>query len=102
MSEHDEWLAKHKGEYLYSWGQVWDCEDDECGCTEAQVVDFYQNKVVRNARVPVIAWRGEFHTDHESGAAAELVAYRRALRESDPERETAIQWQEGIDYEGDE
>lgn len=97
-AENDAWLREHKGDYIKSWGYVWTCED-ECGCSQAQVVDFYQNKVVHSARVPITAWEGEFHTECEPGADAELAEYRRALRESDPEREAAIEWQRGVDYD---
>ena len=97
----EEWLRVHKGAYLYSWGEVWTCGDD-CNCTQAQVTDFYQNRVVRNARVPITVWEGEFHTEYEQGADAELAQYRRELRASDPEREAAIRWQEGVDYGADE
>jgi hypothetical protein len=98
VSDNAEWMATHKGEYLKSWGYVWTCDDD-CGCEQAQIVDYYRNKVVYNARVPITAWAGEFHTDHEPGADAELAAYRRRLREVDPDREAAIEWQRGVDYD---
>lgn len=97
MTDRDEWLEKHKGAYIQTVGMVWECGDDECGCTEAQIVAYYENKVVR-ARVPITEWAGEFHTEHEGGADEELAAYRRALREGDPQREASIIWQEGIDY----
>ncbi len=102
MSEHDEWMAKHKGEYLRTVGEVWDCRDEECGCTQAQVTDVFRNKVTGTSLVFVGIWAGEFHTDHEPGAGAELAAYRRELRKSDPEREATIRWQEGVDYGLDE
>lgn len=96
--ETDEWLAEHKGRYQKTVGYIWECGDDECGCTEATVVSYYENKTDPRWRVPINEWTGEFYTDHESGADAELAAYRRALRESDPEREVAIEWQKGVDY----
>lgn len=89
----------HKGEPIKTVGMVWECYD-ECGCTEAQVITYHRNKVVPSARVPVVEWSGISHTDHEPGAAAELAAYRRRLREEDPEREAAIEWQSGVDYGG--
>lgn len=94
----DDWMTDHKGEFLYRWGRVWECGDDECGCTEAQIVAYYQNKVVHNGRVPVVEWSGEFRSDHEAGADEELAAHRRHLREADPQYEAATQWQRGIDY----
>lgn len=94
----DEWMSKHKGALIQTVGMVWEC-DDECDCTEAQIVSYYQNKVVRNARVPVVDWSGEWHTEGEPGADAELAAYRRELKAEDPEREAAIVWQKGVDYE---
>lgn len=99
MSESPEWLREHQGAHLYTYGYVWECGDDECGCTQAMVVDYFQNKVLPRARVPINAWSGEFHTEHEPGADADLAEYRRTLKEADPEREAAIEWQGGVDYE---
>jgi hypothetical protein len=97
-AEQDPWLAKHKGDYLWTEGRVWDCGDDHCRCSQAQVVDVFKNKTewrdYQGQRwvVRLAAWEGKFYTDGESGAAEELLSYRRALRESDPEREAATRW----------
>jgi hypothetical protein len=99
MSEHDEWTLKHKGAYVRTVGMVWEC-GDECGCTQAVVFDDFANKVAGpRFRIPVRVWEGDFHTDHEDGADAELAAYRRDLAMSDPAREAAIEWQQGVDYD---
>jgi len=78
----DDWLEKHKGRLLDTVSYVW--EDDECGCTQAVIVERYENKVVGLPWiVPVTIWEGPFHTDFEPGAAGELAAElsRRALEE---------------------
>lgn len=99
MSETQEWMDKHKGPLVRTVGMVWECYDDECGCTQAQIISYYRNKVVWNAVVPVVDWEGEFHTDHESGADEELAVHRRQLKLQAPEREASIQWQNGVDYD---
>lgn len=101
----DEWLAKHKGDYLHTVGQVWYCDDDYCNCSQAQVIDVFKNKTEwrdyfgQRWVVHLGVWEGKFYTDGELGAAEELRAYRLALREADPEREAAIQWD--FDMDGD-
>jgi len=104
MSESQEWMAEHKGRYLKTVGYIWECGDDDCRCEQAVIVDYFENKVDHRFRVPVNAWRGTFTTWEgrvEGGIDpdAELVARRRHLRETDPEREAAIEWQRGIDYD---
>jgi hypothetical protein len=86
------WIDDHKGDLIKTVGQVWACGDDECGCTEAQVVNIYLNRVTRDSLVRELVWSGDFHTDWESGAEEELDAYRAALRELDPELERRIEW----------
>lgn len=95
----DQWMAEHKGPHLKTVGYVWECEDDECGCSQAVVVSYYRNKVVPNARVPINDWAGDFYTDHESGADLDLAEYRRHLKATEPEREAEIEWQQGVDYD---
>ena len=104
MTDHEEWLATHKGEYLYTVGMIWECGDDDCRCEQAQVIDYYANKRVRGV-VPIVVWEGTFTTadsraDGDLSPDAQLAAYRLSLRLSDPEREAAIRWQEGIQYIG--
>lgn len=95
----DEWMLAHKGELIRRVGMVWECYDD-CGCTEAQIIAYYRNKVVWNARVPVVEWSGTWRTDGEPGADAELAEKRRELRAEDPDLEASIEWQRGVDYGG--
>jgi hypothetical protein len=95
------WFEDHKGPYLRTEGYVWNCEDDDCGCSQAFMRNVYHNKATMTSVVFENVWEGSFHTDWESGAAQELGEYRRALRKSDPDREAAIIWQAGIDYELD-
>lgn len=95
------WMRTHKGDHVRTVGMVWVCEDDDCRCSQAQVVSYYRNLVAPHARVPVLDWEGEFHTDGELGADAELAAYRRELKAEDPEREAAITWQQGVDYDAE-
>lgn len=92
------WLAEHKGEYVDTIGLVWECGDDYCNCTQAQIVDRFKNRKVP-AVVSLLAWEGTFFTDREQGADAELAAKRRELARVDPDREAAITWQEGVDYD---
>lgn len=86
-----EWLAEHQGQYRRTYGRVWHCDDD-CACSRAEIVDEYQNKVVRNAVVPVMAWEGTFFTEGEGDAEAELRAERTRLLTEDPERAAQIDW----------
>ncbi len=97
MSTQERWLVEHKGPYVDSIGMVWECGDDYCNCTEAQIVDRYRN-LKTNGLVLTGVWNGTFYTDGEQGAEAELAEERRRLRVQDPEREAAIRWQDGVDY----
>jgi hypothetical protein len=104
MSESAEWLAEHQGRYVKTIGFIWECGDD-CRCEEAQVQDIFENKTDRRFIVRRHVWSGTFTTEDAriGGDApspeAELAEYRRALRLVDPEREAAIEWQQGIDYD---
>lgn len=98
MTESDEWLREHKGALVRTVGMIWECYDD-CRCTQAVVTSYYRNLKAWNARVPVNDWAGEFHADGEPGADRELAIYRRALKETDPDLEAAIEWQRGVDYD---
>lgn len=102
--ESAEWMAAHKGRYQKTVGYIWQC-GDECGCEQAVVVDYFENKTDPRFRVPVGVWEGSFvvgdsREPDDPSPDAELAEYRRHLRESDPEREAAIEWQDGVDYEG--
>jgi hypothetical protein len=104
MSESAEWLAEHQGRYVKTVGFIWECYDD-CRCEQAQVQDIFENKTDRRFIVRRPVWSGTFTTEEgrlggdNPSPDAELAAYRRALRESDREREAAIEWQEGVDYD---
>lgn len=98
MTDAQTWMLEHKGALVRRVGMIWECGDDTCGCEQARVIAYYQNKVVPRARVPVCEWEGNFFTDHESGADDELAAHRRELAKTDPAREAAIEWQRGVDY----
>ena len=90
MSAADElWLREHKGEYIDTRGTVWDCGDDYCGCSKAEVYERYKNLKAPGFVVNVGVWEGPFHTDHEPGAEDDLRAYRDSLP---PERVAAIRW----------
>lgn len=102
MSDSAEWLAEHQGRHLYTHGYIWECGDD-CRCEQAQVVDYFENKTDPRWRVPVMVWEGTFvvgenYDPGDPRPDAELAEYRRSLRETDPEREAAIKWQDGVDY----
>ena len=86
MNDSEEWLREHKGDHIKTVGYVWECYD-ECGCTQARVVDYFRNKTVYSARVPVGVWEGGFYAE-----------YRRHLRAENPAREATIEWQRGVDY----
>jgi len=95
-----EWMLEHKGEYLKTVGAIWYCEDDVCGCYNAEVYDVFQNKVLPNARVHKGVWEGEFTTDHDSRATEDsIVRYRQELKKTDPEFEARIEWQNGVDWD---
>lgn len=103
MSESAEWLAKHKGRHVRTVGYIWECGDDDCRCEQALVVDRWENRAVRGY-VTTGVWEGTFTTadgrhDGDPSPERELAAYRRALRASNPEREAAIEWQSGVDYD---
>jgi hypothetical protein len=105
MSESAEWLAEHQGRHVKTVGYIWQCGDDECDCEQAVVMDYFENKTDRRFRVPRLVWEGTFTTGDArlEGDAPnpeyELAEYRRALRLTDPEREAAIEWQQGVDYD---
>ena len=86
-----DWLSEHQGDYRRTYGRVWYC-DDECGCSQAQIVDEYDNKVTRTTVIPIQSWEGTFFTEHEGGAEAELRAERERLLAEDPERAAQIDW----------
>lgn len=94
-----EWMLEHKGQYLKTVGQLWYC-DDVCGCSNAEVFDVFQNKVIPNARVFKNIWEGEFTTDHDFRLSEDsIIGYRRELKATDPELEKRIEWQEGLDWD---
>lgn len=102
-AEQSEWMATHKGRHIRTVGCVWQC-DDVCGCEQAQVVDYFENKADGRFRIPVGVWEGTFivgenRDPDDPRPDAELAEYRRALRRDDPQRESAIEWQEGVDYD---
>jgi hypothetical protein len=90
-SDEQRWMDGHKGAFIKAVGYVWWCGDDECNCTQAVIVDYFENKVVPGC-VPVRRWEGNFHTDGEPGAETELAAERDRLRAADPAAEAAIEW----------
>jgi hypothetical protein len=87
-----QWMAEHKGPLLRTIAEVWSCGDDYCGCTQAQIVELYDNLKAPGWVVRVPIWLGTFRTDHEPGATAELEARRNALAFSDPEWHEQIEW----------
>ena len=91
-----EWMAEHKGPLIRTVGEVWYCGDDWCGCTQAQITEIYRNLKpppgAPQAVVRVTVWEGEFRTDHEPGAEADLRARRDELRLADPDAAARIKW----------
>lgn len=97
-----DWMKEHKGEYLRTTAEVWYCDDEVCGCYKAEVDDVFRNKVTGNTYVFKQVWEGDFYTDHQSRKAEnDLIRYRQKLKESDPELEASIIWQEGVEYSRD-
>lgn len=88
----EAWLAEHKGPLRDVIGKVWYCGDDYCDCTQAEIVERYENKTAPGWIVPVCIWQGEFHTDGEPGANEELAAKREELRKTDPDLAARIKW----------
>ena len=95
----DDWHREHQGPFVNASAYVWDCGDDYCNCTRAVIVEYYQNTADSSWRygkgrwhVPVGVWEGEFHTDGEPGANAELIAKRAEMRESEPEYASLVKW----------
>ena|SRR5215218_4738350 len=69
------WQAEHAGRLLDTVAYVWSDDDDECGCTQAVIVEQYENKIVGPPWVvPVTIWSGPMHHDFEPGAQDELDA----------------------------
>ena len=91
MSE-SSWLEAHKGSLIDIIGEVWWCGDPSCDCTQAVIVERYQNLKAPGFVVRLCTWEGEFHTDGEPGAEDELTTKRQELHASDPELEGRIRW----------
>lgn len=94
----DEWTREHKGEFRGVEGYVWDCGDDICRCSRADLVAVFRNSKVRSCFVRISIYEGTFFSDGEPGADAELAALRLALAEHAPDLEVAVTWQAGVDY----
>lgn len=93
------WMLEHKGEYLKTVAHIWYCEDDVCGCYNAEAYDVFTNKKLPNARVHKGIWEGVFTTDHDSRETEDsLIRYYQELRTSDPELWNKIEWQDGVEY----
>ncbi len=98
-TEKDEWHQKAQGPLIDILGQVWWCMDEECDCTQAQIVARFENLNMR-ARygrlntfiVPRTLWSGAFHTDGEPGANEELSAKRADLEANEPAIAVRILW----------
>lgn len=43
--------------------QIWDCGDDECGCSQVEVVELHEHRLVPGARWAVQLAKGTFCTD---------------------------------------
>jgi hypothetical protein len=91
-TDHEAWLAEHKGPLKDTIAQVWWCGDMWCDCTQAQIVERYHNLKAPGWIVSIGVWEGEFHTDGEGGAADELAAKRAELLRIDPELAARIRW----------
>jgi hypothetical protein len=88
----DQWHAEHQGDLRDIIARVWWCGDDWCDCTQAQITARFCNIVVPNAVVLHTLWRGEFHTDGEQGAVAELDAKRAEMEAVEPQLARRITW----------
>lgn len=51
----------------------WSCEDDVCGCSQLNILEFHSTSNGRFWTQKVV-WEGEFHTDHEPISEAEWMA----------------------------
>ena len=95
-----EWMDKHKGKLWRTSAYIWYCDDDVCGCYQAQHNDIWRNKVTGNTYITTGIWEGTFRTEHESAPCVDdLVRYRRELKKTNPELEARTEWQSGIDYD---
>lgn len=87
-----DWFEEHRGPLVRTVGRVWDCGDDECGCTRPEILNVYRNRVVPNFYVSELVWEGTFRTDHEPGADEELAAKRAELAVLDPSLHGRVEW----------
>lgn len=89
----DKWMDEHKGDYLYTIGRIWECNDDYCDCSEAQIQEIYANKKAPGWIIRNTIWNGKFYTDGEPGAYEELSAKRLEMMLEDPVRASMIRWE---------
>jgi hypothetical protein len=96
-----QWLIDHQGEYLRTVGKTWYCDDDHCNCSEARIVEVYENKVTKHSPSPSVIrvgiWTGPYHVDGEPGAHEDLARKRLDLLANDPELAAKIKWPDGIE-----